>query len=78
MMCSFAVALAIHCAQPRLSFREFYSLACFGDASSKSWPHWSGMRGESMEAVHKRVLDTVAAYSDYAADYRQQCPMEKK
>lgn len=61
----FAMLIAISCAQPRLDFETFYEQAC-----GTKYP---GYYLEDASIVHRRLLEGVAAYVDYAEKYWDQC-----
>lgn len=69
MMSAVVIALAINCAEPRLSFEQFYSQYFYGSSRG----HWSGDSWEDRTMVTKRVLNAVANYTDYAIQYREKC-----
>lgn len=53
----------------RLTFREFYAERF----KAKGHGHWAGETGELTHVVFERVVDALADYADYVANY-----MEKK
>jgi hypothetical protein len=61
--------IAINCAEPRLTFREFYSV----QTGIPQGPKWPAQQYEETAPVLSRLANNLAAYADYAEQYRDQC-----
>ena len=68
-----ALLVAVNCAQPRLTFREFYS----AETGIPQGSHCPAQQYELSSTVNARLADEMANYADYVVQYRDQCTVQR-
>lgn len=65
-----AIIATISCADPPLTFRNFYASYYVSTGPGQSW---MGFRSEAISSVVERVMESTADFADYRAAYADKC-----